>query len=246
MTDTIIQKLMINNIPFNKKFKKDNIIIVPNGVIKVKNMQAIKNNADIELTIKQVQNLQSKYIGSSIYLYMDNINDINIYQTFYNLISPYINATVCCTTEQIIIGDYCYAIKMCGAIWTLVTLFQNYYPLFQNKPILITHETYKRSIIIMTDEELELLHKYNIQLVSNLDISQNHLRNNLCYITQNTFDDRELFTFVIKYVPLNGGNRSPYRVIEDLTTICPNCQHIVYVDNMIIRKHKKDINLFCL
>jgi hypothetical protein len=94
----------------------------------------------------------------------------------------------------------------------------------------------------MTDEELELLHKYNIQLINNLEILPNHL----CYITQNTFDDRELFTFVVKYVPLNGGNRSPYRVIEGLTTICPNCQHIVYVDNMIIRKHKKDINQFCL
>ena len=55
MTDNIIQKLILYHIPFNKKFKKDNIILIPNGVIKVKNMQTIKNNADIELTIKQIQ-----------------------------------------------------------------------------------------------------------------------------------------------------------------------------------------------
>jgi hypothetical protein len=241
MTDIIIQKLIINRIPFNKKFKKDNVLLIPGGVIKIKNMQSIKNNADIELTIKQMQHLESKYkhLGS-IYLYMDNINMEN-YHTFYNVVSPHINSIICYTTEQIMIGDYCYAIKMCGAIWTLITLFEVYYPIFQNKPILITNETYKRSIIIMTDEELELLHKYNIQLVDILD----NMQNQLCYITQNTFDDRELFTFVIKYVPLNGGNRSPYRVIEGLTTICPNCQHIVYVDNMIIRKHKNNFG-FCL
>ncbi len=238
MTDSIIQKLILNHIPFNKKFKKDNIILIPNGIIKIKNMQTIKNNEDIELTIKQIQNLQSKYQYSfpscTIYLYIDNIDNINTFQTFYSLISPHINATICYTTEQIIVGEYCYAIKMCGAVWTLVTLFENYYPLFQNKIILITYETYRRSIIIMTDEELEILHKYNIQFVDSLEI----LQNNLCYITQNTFNDRELFTFVIKYVPLNGGNRSPYRVIDGLTTVCPNCQNIVYVDNMTIRKHK--------
>ncbi len=237
MTDTIIQKLIVNRIPFNKKFKKDNILLVPGGVIKIKNMQSIKNNADIELTIKQMQHLESKYkhLGS-IYLYMDNIDE-NTFQTFCNLVNPHFNGTICYTTEQIIIQDYCYAIKMCGAIWTLITLFEVYYPIFQNKSILVTYDTYKRSIIIMTDEELELLHKYNIQLVDNL---QNNLHN-ICYITQNTFEDRELFTFLIKYVPLNGGNRSPYRVIEGLTTVCPNCQHIVYVDNMIIRKHKNEL-----
>jgi hypothetical protein len=94
----------------------------------------------------------------------------------------------------------------------------------------------------MNNTELETLHKYNINIIDNSssrNIESNlNMNTSISYITQDTFKERELFTFRIDYVPLNGGNRSPCRVVEGVTTICPNCNNIVYYNNETIRKHK--------
>jgi hypothetical protein len=90
----------------------------------------------------------------------------------------------------------------------------------------------------MNDIELELLHKFNINIIEG-NIESNI---NICYITQDTFRERELFTFKINYVPLNGGNRAPYRIVEGITTQCNNCNNIVYYDkDGTIRKHSNCI-----
>jgi hypothetical protein len=250
--ELLCQTLTFHHIPFNLKHKKDNIIIIPNGVIKVKNFQTIRNKTDIMDYIKQLNNLSSQY---NMPVFGFNINiDINSfinYHDFYQFINSSINIDtlrikVCSSLDEIIVGDYCYAIRNTGAIWTLVTLFDNFYPIIQNTMIIITSETYKRAIIIMNDIELEFFHKFNINIIegdinNSLSSTTNINTISIIYITQDTFRERELFTFKIDYVPLNGGNRSPCRIIDGITTICPNCSNIVYINNIndgTIRKHK--------
>jgi hypothetical protein len=239
--ELLCQTLIFHHIPFNLKHKKDNIIIIPNGIIKVKNFQTIRNKTDIMDYIKQLKLLSTQY---NMPIFGFNINIINNkyinFQDYCNIINNNTSRIIICSSlDEIIVGDFCYSIRNTGAIWTLVTLFDNYYPIIQNKMIIITSETYKRAIVIMNDIELEFFHKYNINIIDN-SLSSNI---NICYITQDTFREREMLTFKIDYVPLNGGNRSPCRVVDGITTICPQCNNIVYynTDNslsMEIRKHK--------
>ncbi len=224
------------NIPYNLRDKKENIIIIPNGVIKVKNFQTIRNNQDIIDYVKQLTRLSFNY-NLPVYSFFININDK------YNEMCAIINANIdttqillCNDINQIMVGEYCYAIRTTGAIWTITTLFDYYYSIIKDKLIITTVETYKRAIAIMTDDELTTFHKYNINIIDN-SLSSNI---NICYITQDTFRERELFTFRIDYVPLNGGNRAPCRIVDGITTQCPNCCHIVYYNpDGTLRKHSK-------
>ena len=240
MAETIIQLLQQNNIPFNKKHIKDNIIMVPGSLIKIKNIQFLSkgfNSGDINSFIKQIDKLIVDF-NMSIYVLLEGIEMCNpvIFEKFYQYFYQHINpATVILvdTVDKINVGEHHYVMRTSGAVWTFVTLFDTFYPLFLNKLIYITYETWKRSIVIMTDEEIELINKFNIMLVE--EIIDN---NNMCVITQNTFKERGLFNYTIKYTPLNGGNRNPCRIIEGLTCICPQCNKIVYMDkDTSIRKH---------
>ncbi len=236
--EDIIKLLNYHNIPYNLKDKKENIIIIPNGVIKIKNYPTIRNNQDIIDYIKQLNKLSFNY-NLPIYSFFININDNKFteYANIINIINPNIDTSrilLCCNINDIIVGEYCYAIRTTGAIWTLTTLFDYYYPIIKDKLIITTIDTYKRAIVIMTDDELEIFHKYNINIIEG--IIESNL--NIIYITQDTFRERELFTFRIDYVPLNGGNRSPCRVVEGVTTICPNCNNIIYYNlDGTLRKH---------
>ena len=55
--EDIINLLNQHNIPYNLRDKKDNIIIIPNGVIKIKNYPTIRNNQDIIDYSKQLNKL---------------------------------------------------------------------------------------------------------------------------------------------------------------------------------------------
>jgi hypothetical protein len=242
--EILCQTLINNNIPFNLKQKKENIIIIPNGVIKLKNYQTVRNNTDIMNFAKQLTILSS-YYNMPVYAFNYNITDnfINTFPNYCNILNSLIDTSrilVCHSLEQIIVGEYCYAIRTTGAIWTITTLFDNYYPIIRDKLIITTEDTYKRAIAIMNDTELEILHKYNINIVE----GQIESNLNIIYITQDTFRERELFTWKIDYVPLNGGNRSPYRLVDGITNICPNCNNIVYYNNLdgTVRKHACYVN----
>lgn len=240
--EDIVALLNQYNIPYNLRDKKENIIIIPNGVIKVKNYQTIRNNQDINDYIKQLTKL-SIYYNLPLYAFFTNIVDNKFFE--YNNVCAILNANidisrilVCDNINQINIGEYCYAIRTTGAIWTITTNYEYFMNILQNKLIIINIDTYKRAIVIMTNEELEILHKYNINIIEGKIESSL----NICYITQDTFRERELFTFRIDYIPLNGGNRSPCRIVEGVTVQCPNCSHIVYYNSDgTLRKHSKCI-----
>ncbi len=228
MTDTIINLLSQYNIPFNKKMQKDNIIIIPNGIIKVKNYLTIKNNTDVENFIKQITSLVNQY-NFTIYIYLENVQESSYLQfsnIFYSHIDPS-RVKLCYNIEMINIGEYFYGIRGTGAIWTLVAHYDHYYPIFVNKTILTASDTYKRAIVIMTDEEIIKLHTFNFCIIDDFENSDI----NICYITQNTFKERDTFIYTIKYAPLPGEKRAPFRVIEGVTINCPNCHNIVYYEN---------------
>ena len=87
MTDTIIQLLQQNNIPFNKKHIKDNIILVPGSLIKIKNIQFLSkgfNSGDINSFIKQIEKLIGDF-NMSIYVLLEGIEMCNpvIFEKFY-------------------------------------------------------------------------------------------------------------------------------------------------------------------
>ncbi len=238
----LIYLLQTNYIPYNKKNIKENIVIIPGCLIKVKNFQTIKNNYDIEQFAKQIHNINNININDVIYIYMTGLTYENqtdyasFYIKFYTKVDNN-KVRIVNNIGDIIVGQFNYIIKSTGAIWTFVTNYNYFFPIFQNFKILCHIDTYKRAIAIMNDEELALLHTYNMELIDNYE---NY--NSVCVITQNTFQERSVFTYVIKYVPLNGGNRSPCRLVEDVTIICPYCNNIAYIDNINnninIRKHK--------
>lgn len=237
----LVYLLQTHNIPYNKKNIKENIIIIPGGVIKLKHFPTIRNNYDIEQFIKQVYNLKNLYNNEIMYIFMTGINNQLDYVNFYNKFYTHINTDsirLVNNIGNIIVGPFKYIIKSTGALWTFITNYSYFFPLFQNFKILCPIDTYKRAIAIVNDEELAILHTYNMEPVENYNEELND--DNLCVITQNTFQERCKFTYVIKYVPLNGGNRSPCRLVEGVTTICPYCNKIAYYENdlLTIRKHK--------
>jgi hypothetical protein len=243
MADIILEALDTNYIPYNKKYIKDNIIFIPGYIIKTKNALFLsKSNYQIEANqfISHIYKLLNEH-NLPIYVLLSNSELINpeLYQIFMEYFFQHINSSSVSfikSINEISLPDYFYVIRTSGAIWTLVTMFNYYYPIFNNKTIYVTFETYNRAIVIMTDEEISLLNNYNIIKINVIDEG---LSNKFCVITQDTFKERGLFNYTIKYTPLNGGNRSPCRVIENLTTICPDCNYIVYYDiNNVIRKHK--------
>ncbi len=240
MSETIIQLLEQNNIPFNKKHIKDNLILIPGSVIKIKNISFLTkgfNIGEIKSFVKQINNIMEQY-NMITYVLVEGLENINplIFEKFYQYVYQHIDPTrvsIIDSIDKINIGEYYYVMRTSGAAWTFITMFDVYYPLFYNKIIYMTYETWKRTIVIMTDEEIECLQKFNINLVE--EIIDNI---NMCVITQNTFKERGLFNYTIKYTPLNGGNRMPCRIIDGLTTLCPECNKIVYLDKDTgIRKH---------
>lgn len=231
----IIEQLENNNIPFNKKKIKDNIIFVPNAIIKIKNFQTIKSNMDIEHFIKQIYGLYNQY-NKHIYILILDIDNTYKFEHFTHMFYYNINsmmASICESPELINISEYFYGIRNQGALWTLVSQFEYYYQIFRNKLIYTDINTYQRAIIIMNDNELELLNRYNINILPEMIENEN-----ICYITQNTFKERDMFNYVIKYMPLVG-IRVPCRLIENITTICPQCSCIAFINNNTIKKHGK-------
>ena len=228
----IIQLLKNYNIPYNKKNIKDNVIIIPDGIIKIKNFQTIKNNDDIDQLITQINKLISTY-SNTIYIYI--YNEDERYNMFINYINTKIDLSkviITTSVNNINIGEFYYIIKSPGAIWTFISNYNYYFPIFSNFKILCYMDVYKRAICIMNDYELQLLNSYNFEIINDIEI----LEKNLCVITQNTFQERSLFTYIIKYEPLPGVKRTPCRIINGLTDLCSICNNIIYID-----KHKCQI-----
>ena len=240
MTTQLTEYLKAHMIPFNTSHQKDNIIIIPKCVIKVKNYLTLRTEADVKHFIHQMYILYNTMgsLDQKLYILLENIvpetYDVFV-QMFYSKIDA--NVTLCSTYDQIILGEWSYAVRSTGQIFTMVSMFDTFYPIFSKHIIHITLSCYNHAIVVMTDEEIAMLNQYNFNFVDEI-ISHP----NVCYITKNTYKEKEKFTFPMDSVPLVGGTRKPCRVIDGVTMICPSCSNIVFVDSTpegyMVRKHK--------
>lgn len=255
-----IEYLKNYNIPINRKYRDDNILLIPNGVIRLKNFKNFKNmTTDVVHFINKIIEILKEH-DFHTYIVLTNICSENRFNNFCNIVYQYINSnriTFCNSLEQICVGEFNYATDRTNALHSMISNFQFMYSQIENKIIYVKQKMYNLAIAILTDEELTILHTYNIILVD--DIIQN--LDNICYITNtNEQYDNSLFKLQFKSTPLSQfvddishisninnisdisnksdkNHRKPIRIIENVTTLCPNCLRIVYIDDNIIRKH---------
>ena len=246
--DIAIQYYKDYNIPLNLKYKDDNILLIPNGIIRFKNFKNFKNmTTDVIHFINRILEVVKEH-NFLIYIVMTNICSEKRFNNFCNIVYQYIDTTriTFCNLEQINIGEFNYATDRTNALHSMISNFEFMYSQIGNKIIYVKQKMYNLGIAILTDEELTILHTYNIILVD--DIVQN--LDNICYITNtNVQHDISIFKLQFKSTPLPQfiddinykNHRKPIRIIENVTILCPYCLHIVYIDDNIIRKH----NCFC-
>lgn len=220
--------LKINNIPFDKRLNKKiaSLYMTPNAVIISHSFIAINRGGGISKLADRINSIDM----FNIYLHIDKMDSITDmpYQRFIDDISRKINIerlTIFFDVNEIVniphIFDYSFGIMHCGALWTLV--MNNMHDVIGGRNIIIPSMVYGRAIAIMDDTELEMLASYNI-------IISDDSYQNLVYIIQDTHNNKEPYTMVIKFIPLEGGQRSAIRIVENITSQCELCMKIIYVD----------------
>lgn len=115
--------------------------------------------------------------------------------------------------------DYSLVARKCGPLWSLVADYDLHGPRFANKGIYVDDKTYSAATVIMTEEELKILHKYLI-CPSPADQGPTY---------ELTPKNTSEMTVYIKNVPLPGGRRNPVRAIEGLSGHCSGCSALMYL-----------------
>ncbi len=212
------------NIPF-KKHKDGNMYETQNSIIKIRQFSSLIHEDTIKKLITQINKINEK----PVYIYIHDITNESNFMAVKNTIeSNCINVNVICNIDEYYSNEYSgeirYGIIHTGAVWTLVSNHAEMYNIINGHFVLIPSTVYARAIVIMTDNEIELLNTYNINVIDG------DLDTEVCYITRDTYATRTKFIKRIDYVPLEGGNRIPMRVIEGVTDHCPNCNRLVYID----------------
>ena len=216
------------NIPFDRKTNKKiaSLYITPNAIIITHTFAAVWRGSGLVKLAKRISSIDA----FNIYLHLENITNQHHYDMFIKDISRKINIkrlNIINDLSQVPqipdIFNYNFGIIHCGAIWTLV--MERMHDTIMGRPILVPQNIYNRAIAIMDESELERLHTYNII------ITDDHPSNTV-YIIMDTNNNKEPFVNVIKFIPLDGGQRSVIRIIENMTSQCENCQKIVYLDKL--------------
>ncbi len=222
----ITEYLKSYSIPFNKSLNKKmaSVYMTPNAVILYHSFSSVYRGSALFKLCERINNVSHEYV----YLYLEKITSERDYTEFINNMSQRvdINRVVIITDVNEIINipnimNYSFGISHCGAIWTLTMV--DMHEMIQGRSIIISSMVYNRAIAIMDDNELERLHTYNI-VISDAEYY------NLVYIIQDTHNNTEPFTYVIKFTPLDGGQRNAIRIIENMTVLCEKCNRIVYID----------------
>lgn len=226
---TIAEILNSYSIPYDKELNKKvrGVYRTPNAIILHNSFCKYRHNSGLYEMCNRINAIDNPYI----YMYLDNITSEQDYQKMIDQLSENvdINRIVIITDLQEIINipnimNYSFGIYHTGAIWTLI--MKDFSQILQNRPIIIPSLVYGRAIAIMNDDELEYLNSYNI-VVSDEEYE------NLVHITRDTYNNKEPFAHIIKFIPLEG-QRVAGRLVDNVTTVCEHCNKLVYVD----RKHK--------
>lgn len=236
---SIAHILKTNMIPYDKQLNKKmaSIYITPNVVILSYSFLAISRGSGFYKMIDRINKLS--ITGSSIiYLYLEKIPSDNEYRRFLTELYKKVNCEIVIITDinDIIniplLMDYSFGIMHSGALWSLVMVDMHH--IIMGRSIIVSSTVYNRAIAIMDDNELVRLHTYNII------ISDDHYAN-LVYIIQDTHNNKERFTIVINFTPLDGGQRSAIRIIDGMTIQCQTCNKIIYIDKKHYCENKSQI-----
>lgn len=220
------------SIPYDKQLNKKmaSIYVTPNAVIMSHSFPAVSRGSGFYRMVDKINSIYSSAIN--IYLCLDKITTEEEYGRFITHLADKVDImklTIITDINDILniprIMDYSFGIHHCGALWSLVMV--DMHEMIMGRSIIVPSAVYNRAIAIMEDCEIERLHTYNI-------IVSDEYYPNLVYIIQDTHNNKEPFTSVIRFTPLDGGQRSAIRVIEGITIQCETCNKIVYMD----KKHQ--------
>jgi hypothetical protein len=225
----ISEILKTYSIPYDKQLNKKmaSIYVTPNAVIMSHSFPTVSRGSGFYRMVDKINS-----IDNNIYLCLDKITTEDDYERFITELSTKIDIqkiNIITDMNDILnipqIMDISFGIHHCGALWSLVMV--DMHEMIMGRSIIIPSAVYNRAIAIMEDCEIERLHTYNI-------IISDDYYPNLVYIIQDTHNNKEPFTTVIRFTPLDGGQRSAIRVIEGMTNQCQHCNKIVYMD----KKHQ--------
>jgi hypothetical protein len=229
----ITEFLKTYSIPYDKQLNKKmaSMYVTPNAVIMNHSFSAVSRGSGFYRMVDRINSIYSNAINI-VYLFLDKITTEDEYQRFIGHLSDKvdINKVIIITDINDILNipgimDFSFGIHHCGAIWTLV--MSDMHDTIMGRSIIVPSSVYNRAIAIMQDCEIDRLHTYNI-------IVSDDYYPNLVYIIQDTHNNKEPFTTVIRFTPLDGGQRNAIRIIEGMTIQCEHCHKIIYID----RKHQ--------
>ena len=222
----ITEILKTYSIPYDKQLNKKmaSLYVTPNAIILSHSFSAVSRGSGFYRMIEKINSIEPP-----VYLFLDKITSENDYNRFITELSTKVDMSRVNIIDDIInipnITYYSFGIHHCGALWSLVMVDMHY--MIQGRPIVIPSAVYNRAIAIMNDSEMERLYTYNI-------VVSDDSYPNLVYIIQDTHNNKEQFTTVIRFTPLDGGQRSAIRIVENMTVQCSECGRIVYID----KKHQ--------
>jgi len=231
---SITEFLKTYSIPYDKQLNKKmaSMYVTPNAVIMSHSFPAVSRGSGFYRMVDRINSIYSNAININIYLYLDKITTEDEYHRFITHLADKVDMmkiTIITDINDILnipgIMDYSFGIHHCGALWSLVMV--DMHEMIMERYVIVPSSVYNRAVAIMEDCEIDRLHTYNI-------IVSDDFYQNLVYIIQDTHNNKEPFTSVIRFTPLDGGQRSAIRVIEGMTIQCETCNKIVYMD----KKHQ--------
>ncbi len=238
---SITEFLKTYSIPYNKQLNKKitSMYVTPNAVIMSHSFLAVSRGSGFYRMVDRINSIHSSAINTNIYLCLDKITTEDEYARFITHLADKVDTSkiniitdindIITDINDIInipqIMDYSFGIHHCGALWSLAMV--DMHKMIMGRSIIVPSSVYYRAVAIMEDCEIERLHTYNI-------IVSDDYYPNLVYIIQDTHNNKEPFITVIRFTPLDGGQRSAIRIIEGMTIQCEHCNKIVYMD----KKHQ--------
>jgi len=241
---SITEYLKTYSIPYDKQLNKKmaSMYVTPNAIIISHSFSAVSrgsgfyrmidkiNSIDKQMWLRQVKSADCTFELRTphIYLYLDKITTEDEYHHFITHLADKLDTSkiniITDINDILNIPDityYSFGIHHCGALWSLAMV--DMHEMIMGRYVIVPSMVYNRAIAIMEDGEIDRLHTYNI-------IVSDDYYPNLVYIIQDTHNNKEPFTKVIRFTPLDGGQRSAIRIIAGMTIQCEHCHKIVYMD----------------
>jgi hypothetical protein len=254
--DEVVEYYKSINVPFhtdelrvptslvdNPKMKYS--IVIPGGMIIFRTFSTFQHTKSIKSLDLKIQKIRDGCDISKLYIFIinreNNEIDLDYYYDMFGLESDNNDIIFVTHVNQIEIKPYVYLVDSSGPLYTMAHN-DSIIPELKNTKcmIYIIESTYYHASTIMTDRELDNLHRYKFELINSIDSIPANTA--ICTVTkyQTKIDIKTCannFTLHIKYVPLaKGGAIAPFRLIDGHTDRCLNCCRIMYIQYLSVNK----------